>query len=257
LIAIFDRAVIKSHLGTETNVQKEIIQMLRTVIEQNHFQFDQEYCKQPNGLAMGAPTSILAETYIQYMEHTQIYPILIKQLIIAYFRYVDDILIIYDQNKTNIDHTIKEFNKLQSTINFTTEKEERESINFLDLVIHRNGKNSEIAIYQKPTQTDIIILNSSCYPYEHKLSGIIYLVNRLQTHPIMEKAKDAEISTIQNVLCNNDYDINLANYRPRKNKNNIHIPNHSKKVCAGKGQQHIQKIEPSSRQRGRPTQTRP
>jgi hypothetical protein len=62
---------------------------------------------------MGAPTSsILAETYIQYMEHTQIYPILVKQQIITYFRYVDDILILYDQNKTNIDHTIKEFNEL-------------------------------------------------------------------------------------------------------------------------------------------------
>jgi hypothetical protein len=49
---------------------------------------------------MGAPTSwIPAETYIQHMEHTQIYPILIKQQIIAYFRYVGDILMMYDQNK--------------------------------------------------------------------------------------------------------------------------------------------------------------
>jgi hypothetical protein len=61
---------------------------------------------------MGTPTSsILEETYLQHMEHTQIYPILIKHEIIAYFRYVDDILIIYDQNKTNIDHTLEEFNK--------------------------------------------------------------------------------------------------------------------------------------------------
>jgi hypothetical protein len=43
---------------------------------------------------MGAPTSsILAKTYVQHMEHTQIYPILIEQQIIAYFRYVDDILL--------------------------------------------------------------------------------------------------------------------------------------------------------------------
>jgi hypothetical protein len=44
---------------------------------------------------MGAPTSILAETYIQHMENTQIYPILIEQQIIAYFGNIDDILIIY------------------------------------------------------------------------------------------------------------------------------------------------------------------
>jgi hypothetical protein len=78
--------------------------------------------KLTDGLAMGAPTSsIIAETYIQHMEHTQIYPILIQQQIIAYYRYVDDILIIFDQNKTNINHT-HEFNKLQLTIKFTIEK---------------------------------------------------------------------------------------------------------------------------------------
>jgi hypothetical protein len=72
---------------------------------------------------MGAPTSsILSETYIQHIEHTQIYPILVQQQIIAYYRYVDDILIIYDQNETNIEHTLNEFNKLQQTIKFTIEK---------------------------------------------------------------------------------------------------------------------------------------
>ncbi|PNF26842.1 hypothetical protein B7P43_G16971 [Cryptotermes secundus] len=75
---------------------------------------------------------------------------------------------IYYQNKTNIDHTFNEFNKAQPTINFTMEKEEHQAINFLDLVIHRNGKNLEFAIYGKPTQTDIIIPNSSCHPHEHK-----------------------------------------------------------------------------------------
>jgi hypothetical protein len=49
---------------------------------------------------MGAPTSaILAETYIQHMEHKHIHPILNTQQIISYFRYVDDILIIYDKKK--------------------------------------------------------------------------------------------------------------------------------------------------------------
>jgi hypothetical protein len=51
---------------------------------------------------MGAPTSaILAEIYIQYLEHKQLYPILIKQKIIGYFRYVDDILIIYNGKRTH------------------------------------------------------------------------------------------------------------------------------------------------------------
>jgi len=45
---------------------------------------------------MGAPTSsILSEIYLQYLENTEIFDILLKHHIIGYFRYVDDILIVY------------------------------------------------------------------------------------------------------------------------------------------------------------------
>jgi hypothetical protein len=69
------------------------------------------------------------------MEHKQIYPILLKHKIIGYFRYVDDILLIYNQNKTNIKEMLAEFNKQQPRIKFTIEKEKHKSINFLDLTI--------------------------------------------------------------------------------------------------------------------------
>jgi hypothetical protein len=68
-----------------------------------------------------------------------------------HFRYVDDILIMHDQNKTNIDHTLDEFNKLQPTINFTIEKE-HESINFLDLKIYQKEKICNFIVYRKPTK---------------------------------------------------------------------------------------------------------
>jgi hypothetical protein len=65
-------------------------------MEQNYFQFDQKFCKQTDGLGMDAPASIFAEAYVQNMEHKQIYPILVKQQIIEYFRYVDDIHLLCD-----------------------------------------------------------------------------------------------------------------------------------------------------------------
>jgi hypothetical protein len=96
------------------NSRKEIVHTLQVVMEQNYFQIDQQYYKQTDGLAMGAPTSaILAETDLQHMEYEQIYKIyqiLIRQQITGYFRYVDDILIIYGQNKTNIEYTHNELN---------------------------------------------------------------------------------------------------------------------------------------------------
>jgi hypothetical protein len=43
------------------------------VTEKNYFQFDQQYYKQTEGLAMGAPTpAILPGKYILYMEHKNI-----------------------------------------------------------------------------------------------------------------------------------------------------------------------------------------
>jgi hypothetical protein len=45
-------------------------------------------------------------TRLQWLEHTLIANILRKHQIIDYHRYVDDILIIYNTQKTNIEHTL-------------------------------------------------------------------------------------------------------------------------------------------------------
>jgi hypothetical protein len=154
--------VIENNSGTIN--QKEIIDILKIILEQNYFEFNKQFYKQTEGLAMGAPTSaILAEIYIQHIEHKQLYPVL-KQKIIRYFRYVDDILIIYNETKTNIDETIAEFNKQGTNIRFSIENEQHNSINFLDLTMHQKNMELEFEIYRKPTQTDIIIPNDSCHP---------------------------------------------------------------------------------------------
>jgi hypothetical protein len=126
------------------------------LIEQNYLRVDEEYYKQTDGLVMvmGAPTSsILVETYvyIQHMEHKQIYPVLIAQQMIAYFRCVDDSW--YEAKTRQTQNTHSEFIK-QPSIKFTIEKELYESIDFLDLTIHHKDRNLQFAMYRKPTQTD-------------------------------------------------------------------------------------------------------
>jgi hypothetical protein len=96
--------MLKINVGINKNSQQEIIHILEKIMEQNYFHFKQKYYKQTDGLALGAPTSaVISEAYIQIIEHKQMYPILIKHQITRYFLYVDDILLIYDQTKTNID----------------------------------------------------------------------------------------------------------------------------------------------------------
>jgi hypothetical protein len=71
---------------------------------------------------MEAPTSaILAEVYIQHLEHTLIADILNKHKTMDYCRYVDDILTVYDEQTTNISNTLEDFNAIHPKLKFTVE----------------------------------------------------------------------------------------------------------------------------------------
>jgi hypothetical protein len=147
--------ILDNNVEIQSNICKVIIYILKIVMEQNYFQFDQKYYKQMRGLAMGAPTSaILAEIFIQHLEHKYINPILNTQ-VIAYYRYIDDMFIIYNKKKTNIEETLKDFNNIQPSIKFTIEKEKQRKIIYLDITIHRRNNQFELSIYRKPTKTDI------------------------------------------------------------------------------------------------------
>jgi hypothetical protein len=68
--------ILDNNNKIQVNNQKEITCILKTVMEQNYFQFDQKYYKQTEGLAMGAPSAIVAEIFIQHMDHKHLHPIL-------------------------------------------------------------------------------------------------------------------------------------------------------------------------------------
>jgi hypothetical protein len=63
--------------------------------------------------------ALLSELFLQQLQHNQTFDILMSHKIIAYFRYVDDILILYDTNLTNVISTLFDFNSLQKKMQFT------------------------------------------------------------------------------------------------------------------------------------------
>jgi hypothetical protein len=118
---------------------------------------------------MGAPTSaILAEIFMQHQEHNYISKILQKHHVIDYYRYVDDMLIVYDEDHTNIDNMLKEFNSTHPNIQYTLEKQTGNTLNYLDISIENKHNNFIFGIYRKPTTTDFIIHNDSYHCTEHK-----------------------------------------------------------------------------------------
>jgi hypothetical protein len=106
----------------DNRTTRDIITVIQTITEQNYFRFRDKFYMQKEGRAMGAPTSsILSEVYLQYKENTKIYDLLIKHKIIGYFRYVDDILLMYKEESTNIYKMLDDYNNLAPTLKFTIE----------------------------------------------------------------------------------------------------------------------------------------
>jgi hypothetical protein len=96
-------------------------------------------------------SSLLSEFYLQYLENSKIYNLLLNYNVEGYFRYVDEILIVYNESSTNIDDLLDQFNNLSPKLKFTLEKEIDRRINFLDITIYRESNKLSVDIYRKPT----------------------------------------------------------------------------------------------------------
>ena len=207
---------------TQHNEMQEILNWYDVITQQNYFKVNDAIYTQQDGLAMGAPSSgTISEIFLQYIECNSILPILIKHCILGYYRYVDDILILYDSSNTHIQSILKDFNIIHPNLNFTLETETNNQLNYLDITIHRTNTNLKFNIYRKPTFTDTIIPYDSCHPPEHKNAAIRYLYNRINTYNLNNEAIDEESKTIKKIMENNKYPSQSYTYRPNNNSNKI------------------------------------
>ena len=138
--------------NTDTTIQTELQNICNIILTQNYFRFNNIQYSQMQGLAMGVPSSsILSEIYLQFLESTRIYDILLRHQIMGYFHYVDNILIVYDNNDTDIHKVLKQFNSISPTLTFAIEPEWNKCIKFLNITIHNDQKIS-FQIYRKPSR---------------------------------------------------------------------------------------------------------
>jgi hypothetical protein len=88
---------------TETQVKSELLNWYDLITKQNYFQHKNRIIMQTDGLALGAPSSnTLSETFLQHTEHYHLPHITRKHKLSHYFRYVNDVLLIYDSQHTDI-----------------------------------------------------------------------------------------------------------------------------------------------------------
>jgi len=116
-------------------------------MEQNYFQYNDQYFKPVKGIAMGSPLSgTLAELYLQRIEKEYIKLWIDSEEIYYYKRYVDDTIILYNNNRIQEEQILQGINHTDKNLSFKLTTEHKNSINFLDMTIDRKENTLEVGM---------------------------------------------------------------------------------------------------------------
>ncbi len=134
----------------------------------------------------GRLSPILANLFMEHLEYSVLCttPIVPK----AFFRYVDDILLIWDQARGSYREFLRLMNLQHPAIVLTEEREENRTLAFLDILIKRplideNAQTLEplqISIYRKPTHSNRYLHFNSAHPLSLKQNVVHGLWLRAQ-----------------------------------------------------------------------------
>ena len=136
-----------------------------------YFEFHEEFYEQVNGAAMGSPLSpVIANIYMEGFEEEAINTADDKPSL--WVRYVDDTFTIWPHGPEKLKRFHNHLNSQNDSIQFTIEKEDNNSLPFLDVLVTKEGSRMTTSIYRKPTHTDQY-LHYQSYHHPRIKSGII------------------------------------------------------------------------------------
>ena len=204
---------------------QEIIKLLKFLIENTYFTYDNEYYINQAGLTTGGHTSgAYAEIIVDYTykEALKITPIEPKGL----STYVDDAWLLWTGTLEQFLTFLSNLNSIWPTLNFTYEEEENNIINVLDLKIIRNKDNMTFAFHQKSTHSGTYLNYNSHCSMSIKTNIIFTETKRIinahsnKDHiwPDLEKLKDHLINSEYPEDVINKFIIKAVNHKDDPNK---------------------------------------
>ena len=236
----------KNKINKDTIAQAAL--MLDTILIQNYLKFNNKFFQPHKGVAMGSPISgLVAEIFLQH--HKLLKSIIDIKKIIFYNRYVDDVIIIYDERLTNSNEILNYMDNIHPELHFKVTDEENNNISFLDLLITKENNRLSINIYRKPTATDTTIHYRSNHPMQYKLAAYRFMFNRLYSLPLSQDQKNQEINTIVHIAKQNGYPIKLIEHlntkirnKKKEPKNDLHTQDSKKWIIFGYYSHNIRKL---------------
>ena len=128
------------------------------------FIFNGKYYRQKDGVAVGSPLGpTLANVFLCHFEEQWISDCPIGYKPISYRRYVDDAFLLFSSEL----HVIKFLNYMNSkhgNIKFTVEREENDSLSFLDIKLFRDNGKIQTSVYTKSTFSGVLTNFESFLP---------------------------------------------------------------------------------------------
>ena len=189
-------------LKTLTTLSKtQFCEILKCLIDNCYFTCNDKFYRQKRGLPMGSPLSpALADLVLEKVIKSTM--AIVGENVLLLRRYVDDLLLIVQED--SVDMVLAQFNNFHPEIQFTVEREQHRSINFLELTIHRQESGLlDIMWYRKPTASLRYVNYYSNHSYGQKINIIQMLAKRLSLFCDVQTRNEERCKVIQ-ILRNND-----------------------------------------------------
>lgn len=169
------------------------------------------------GVPIGSPLgSLISEIFMKrYEEELFSSNHHLLQHVVYWYRYVDDVLCLWNGTIPDLQDFITFLNNLYPTIKFTLEIGGGE-ISFLDLRVSIEQNTHTFGIFRKETSTDLTIHGSSYCPPSHKFAAFNCMIHRLISVPLSSHEFQKELSIIKHLANVNRVKINIDNIVRRK-----------------------------------------
>ncbi|XP_075684661.1 uncharacterized protein LOC142652871 isoform X2 [Rhinoderma darwinii] len=159
--------VVQNFLKTSdytSECPKFVLQLLNVILRHNYFLFCDNFFYQIQGTAMGsnmAPT--YANMYMRFIEETLIYTFSHFLHVFTWWRYIDDVFLLWTGNLTELQDFYTYINEIDETVKFTMVYSDTK-IQFLDVLITLEGQNFITELYTKPTDCNNLLEFHSNHP---------------------------------------------------------------------------------------------
>jgi hypothetical protein len=206
-------SVFSSKLNTkksqpqQQNMKKQVFKSFLSKCSKSIFLYNGKVYQQIDGLSMGSPLApILANWFVAMVENKILEDPNIPQPKF-YRRYVDDIFAIF-RCEADRDNFFNHLNKAHENLKFTMENMDTssKSLPFLDVNIRITSSNEfETKVYQKPTNTGVLLNYTATAPQTWKTAVVKCLLNRAKRVTSSKELLREDISVVKTMFLKNGY----------------------------------------------------